>query len=271
MLVRLETIHPQKAKEILTTKNNINVRKINKALVANYARQMIAGNWHFSWDCIAFDKDGNLLNGQHRLTACVKSNIPIKTFVIYDAVDITGDTGRKRSAIEELRGRGESLPDGFSDNFAIACLRDIFFTYLMMKNASSDECYELASLPGIQKALPIMKSLKNAPKGIKVAPIASAIIGAYIVTKNEKCIEFAGRLADGDIKSVDQVVISKTREKLILSIGNPTGAYGNLSKKRRLITQTGLRYYLEGKTPKNFVVSEKMIYEPTEEMFRVTW
>jgi hypothetical protein len=271
MVVRLETIHPQKAKEILTTKNNINVRKISKPLVANYARQMMAGNWHFSWDCIAFDKDGNLLNGQHRLTACVRSNIPIKTFVIYDAVDITGDTGRKRSAIEELRGRGESLPNGFSDNFSIACLRDISFTYLMIKNASSDECYELASLPGIQKALPIMKSLKNAPKGIKVAPIASAIIGAYIVTKNEKCIEFAERLADGDIKSVDQVVISKTREKLILGIGAHSNLQGNTSKTRRLITQTGLRYYLEGRSPKNFVVSDKMIYEPTEEMFRVTW
>lgn len=47
MDIKMELIEPEFAKAILATKNNINIRKIRKPTVANYARQMADGNWHY--------------------------------------------------------------------------------------------------------------------------------------------------------------------------------------------------------------------------------
>ena len=52
---------------------NSNLNKITKDLVK--------GNWKVTNASIAFDKNGNLIDGQHRILACVNSGVGFKTFV----------------------------------------------------------------------------------------------------------------------------------------------------------------------------------------------
>lgn len=77
--VNLEHVAPALATEWLQ-KNSIN-RNPNKATIKKYAADMEAGRWAITSDLIAFDPDGVLLNGQHRLMAVIKSGATVGMMV----------------------------------------------------------------------------------------------------------------------------------------------------------------------------------------------
>jgi len=74
------TVTPDKAKQWLEL--NTRNRPLNEKLVAIYASDMKAGRWQYNGDAIRFDYNGNLIDGQHRLKACVESGVPFTTDVI---------------------------------------------------------------------------------------------------------------------------------------------------------------------------------------------
>ena len=76
-----EMIGPEKAIEYLTH-NTKNYRRIKQAVVKRYAKSMQMGRWEKNGEPIIFDEDGNLLDGQHRLSAVVKSGCFVVMFVI---------------------------------------------------------------------------------------------------------------------------------------------------------------------------------------------
>lgn len=100
------TMTPEWATKLLLT--NDKNRRISKNTVAAMVRDMLAGNWRLNGDAIRVDTDGNLVDGQHRLTACVVANIPFETLLV------TGLDAEDRLTID--RGR----PRGIGDNLAIA-------------------------------------------------------------------------------------------------------------------------------------------------------
>jgi len=86
-------------------KNIINNRGIRPAVVDAYARDMAAGHWSLNGDPVRFNKHGKLVDGQHRLLACIQANVPFKSFVVRDLDDdafITLDSGIKRTMGDEL-------------------------------------------------------------------------------------------------------------------------------------------------------------------------
>lgn len=68
-------VGPDEAKRWLAT--NVRNRHLRKAQVAAYARDMAAGRWKFTGESIKFDRDGHLLDGQHRLAAIEQSGVSI--------------------------------------------------------------------------------------------------------------------------------------------------------------------------------------------------
>lgn len=58
-------------------------RNIRKDKVATFARAMAQGLWRTTHQAISFDENGNLLDGQHRLTAIVESGVSIWMIVVY--------------------------------------------------------------------------------------------------------------------------------------------------------------------------------------------
>jgi hypothetical protein len=81
MDISVETITPKTAEAWLEKYNNKN-RKMSRKVVERYASDMQRGNWSMTGDAIRFNGTGTLLDGQHRLKACVAANKPFKSIVI---------------------------------------------------------------------------------------------------------------------------------------------------------------------------------------------
>tara|TARA_B100000427_G_scaffold171377_1_gene142469 strand:+ start:604 stop:1479 length:876 start_codon:yes stop_codon:yes gene_type:complete len=75
-----ERITPEMALEILTHKNFKN-RPIKKYALKRLTDAIKSGEWIVTNQGISFDPDGNLLDGQHRLHACIEANKPIDILV----------------------------------------------------------------------------------------------------------------------------------------------------------------------------------------------
>lgn len=98
--MRLELITPQRAKQMLD--NNIeNNRNVRPQTVELYKQQMLKGNWIGRHPgTYTVNKQGKLLDGQHRLKAIVESGVSVYGYIatVDDSVMPTIDEGRKRTA-----------------------------------------------------------------------------------------------------------------------------------------------------------------------------
>lgn len=98
--VEIVTITPEIAQEWLT-RNSGNQRPISKSTVNMYARDMREGRWQTTHQGVAFNRTGEVIDGQHRLAAIVEANVPVQMAVAtgFDAeFDAPIDQGRARSA-----------------------------------------------------------------------------------------------------------------------------------------------------------------------------
>ena len=117
MKTQTKIITPQWASQILETRNPKN-RPISKPFVERMARDMVCGAFATTHQGIAFDENGDLLDGQHRLAAVVKSGKPIEMVVTtgipvkhkLNGVSVNTfeliDGGRKRGAGQMLSMAG---------------------------------------------------------------------------------------------------------------------------------------------------------------------
>ena len=75
-------IDPAAAQSVLASRNQGNrPPKPNK--VQQFADDMNSSNWGLTGDTIKFGTDGRLLDGQNRLSACVRSGKPFRTHVVF--------------------------------------------------------------------------------------------------------------------------------------------------------------------------------------------
>lgn len=103
MVTTLETITPEKAREYLS--NKAPNRTIRAKDVAMLVRDIQNGEWRVTHQGIAFNNAGELIDGQHRLLACVKSGIPINILVTRGLEDGAGaaiDRGKTRIFADTL-------------------------------------------------------------------------------------------------------------------------------------------------------------------------
>lgn len=106
VLVGAVTITPAMAEEWLK-RNVANIRNSKEPSIGEYAEAMRKGQWDFNGAPICYDKDGNLIDGQNRLMACVLANTPFTTSVAYGVVSAVNiDMGRKRTLAELLASLG---------------------------------------------------------------------------------------------------------------------------------------------------------------------
>ena len=103
-------VTPDIALSILTNKNCKN-RNISKANLRNLTNAMLNGEWKLTNQGISFDREGNLLDGQHRLQAVIESEVTCPMLVgknmdasIFNCID----TGKARTAGDTLDIAGSS-------------------------------------------------------------------------------------------------------------------------------------------------------------------
>jgi hypothetical protein len=86
-------------------KNVQHNRPMRKTTVAGYAQQMQAGHWHLTHQGVAFDVNGALIDGQHRLAAIVQANVMLPMMVTVNAPSVSFeslDCGIKRTVADRL-------------------------------------------------------------------------------------------------------------------------------------------------------------------------
>lgn len=192
------TITPEQAKKmlLLNTKN----RKMSRALVKTYADDMRAGRWLYNGDPIRVSATSVLLDGQHRLKACVDSEVPMTCELIEglpDAVGATLDTGRRRSAADVLNMRG----DGGSMNatgLAAACRQVLNYVHGV-------SAYTKQSTPAIMAMLDAYPDIEDwvrtARYGENIVPqsaLASVLfLGTRAVGMDKRALKFAEGIHSG--------------------------------------------------------------------------
>jgi hypothetical protein len=96
-------ITPTMAQDFLS--RNKSNRPLREKLVNLYARDMVHGSWQMNGETIKISKKDELLDGQHRLSAIIKSGKTVRMPVVRnlpEEVFHTIDTGMRRSASQIL-------------------------------------------------------------------------------------------------------------------------------------------------------------------------
>tara|TARA_R110002020_G_scaffold295671_1_gene511240 strand:+ start:1110 stop:1817 length:708 start_codon:yes stop_codon:yes gene_type:complete len=146
---------------------------------------MSAGKWKMNGEPIILNGDGSLLNGQHRLLACVKSGKPFPSLIV-KGIDVsafdTMDSGKARTLADAMSA--EKIPNSTA---AAATVRSLVAweqkgspdtRYLnelhLVKRDFIDRYYRDA--PSIQKGVLIATRLRN-----KMTVSKSAMAFSYVV------------------------------------------------------------------------------------------
>jgi hypothetical protein len=105
---KVQSITPVKAEEWLLA--NTQNRPVSKKTVRAFAEAMRRGEWKVTHQGIAFDTDGVLVDGQHRLAAIIEAQQPVD-MTVFTQVPAGGfdvlDTGKRRNAADVLAIEGE--------------------------------------------------------------------------------------------------------------------------------------------------------------------
>lgn len=99
----IATVTPEIARAWLD--QNVKNRKPYAAHIKTMARDMKADRWRLTGDAIRFSASGTLIDGQHRLMACIEAGVPFTTIVLYGLPDEAQqfiDLGKRRSAADYL-------------------------------------------------------------------------------------------------------------------------------------------------------------------------
>jgi len=94
------------SKLLATNKHN---RLLNEVKINTYSNDMINGKWELNGEPLIIDSNGELIDGMHRVSAIIKSNVSC-SFVIISGVDPksrqTIDTGKSRNLSDALKIEG---------------------------------------------------------------------------------------------------------------------------------------------------------------------
>lgn len=126
-----EFITPAQADHLLKT-NSIKNRPVNPKIVESYARQMLKGLWNpDTLEAIGIDKDGHLINGQHRLSGVIKAfetNPKFKGMTFFVGRNMrpeimdTLDSGYSRTLLNAMHIHGKDLKNQAAVGGAIRVL-----------------------------------------------------------------------------------------------------------------------------------------------------
>ena len=102
---QLVTITPQIAREWLDSTDHSIQRRLNWPHVMYLAKEMASGNWDMNGQPIQIDTAGNVVNGQHRLNACIESQCSFTSLVVYGVETKaihTIDAGQKTRGLNDV-------------------------------------------------------------------------------------------------------------------------------------------------------------------------
>lgn len=237
-------VTPQQAAWILRRCNRVN-RAMRKKHVEQLRHDMESGHWYSDIDYIGFDKNGNLLNGQHRLKAVATSNLEFVTLKFdFDAEQhISMDTGEARKWAHQVAIAKKVGVVICSDQWhkIIISMMKIAGVEVMPTNTDLQEIFEKYSdkFETLDQA-GVFNLGKIAATSVKAALTMCYLDGVGI----EVIKHFAEVLRDGITRSDNDIPIIRLRDELI----GMKGSSKALEDRRAALTQQTLENVLAGST-----------------------
>lgn len=223
----IEVIHitPEIAKEFLG--KNIQNRAIKQAHLSNLISDMINDRWAYTGDPIKFDTEGNLVDGQHRLSAIVKSGksydfLVVRGFTSYEVEHF--DKGVARNAADVLAFQGVRQPI----NIAALAKKIIIWKrgkIVRSNPVSQTEILEFCKKTDLREYLVFNKQKYRTPF-FKTSEL-NFLYWLFSNIDKDDCIEFLDRLHTGiNLEENSPIYLLRQRlEKNILSKSNLPEAY----------------------------------------------
>jgi len=200
LTITVETITPEIAHEWLGF--NTHNRNAKAPPVGRYAEDMAAGAWPVAGDPIRFDWSDPpvLLDGQHRLLACIQAEVPFSTVVIRgldpDVMPMI-DQGSKRTLADVLKLRGEVDTINLAATVAL-CLRwDRGEVTRTVQPPPSACLVWLEANPTIRDDVRDAKAFAHAPLYLAVRSVAAFMYRLREVETERDGEEFLERLLSG--------------------------------------------------------------------------
>lgn len=255
-VTQVVTITPQMAEEAL--RHNVNNRRPRPTVVRRYAEEMRSGTWRFTHQGIAFDSQGQLVDGQHRLHAIATSKTTqsmMVTFGLPRAVHATLDTGI-------IRNPGDVLDFEIGIRLShqqAAALRVLYMSHFGWNSGLNRETWKkfaprhVASVQWAVGNLPLKRRLK-------CVPLAAVIVRASYIHGENALTPFFEAYGDGVASTATHPGI-KLRDWLL-----------NRMSVRGLQSQKEI-YYRANRAVYAFCRGETLskLYEAPEELLPFPW
>ena len=255
-------VTPKQARYILRHTNKLN-RRINNSHVETLKRDMENGKWYSDIDYIGFDKNGRLVNGQHRLKAlseCTSENIVQNGIYLKFDFDveqhISMDTGNTRKYTDQVtiskKYGMEILPNKF---------KSIISTGLKLNNPkinlSNSELLDIWSKYKEDLLTCEENGLFNL--GSKAGTsVKSSLFWAYLSGVDINILShFAEVLRNGITKADTDIPIIRLRDELV----DLRGTSKALDMKRALYTQQCIYNVLQGSTSNRLPANPTLKYQ----------
>lgn len=193
MKSQIELVTPAKAREML--ESNTNNRRVRVAWVSNLATMIQNGEWIVTHQGVAFDVNGRLVDGQHRLMAIVQANKPVKVMVSRGLPSETYkyvDGGRPRTYSDRTTLMEDPRDNVIANKLVWAYLCSAKQMHSNITISLIEDTYlELAD--GISEMIPFWR---KAVRRITISHVGAAIAVMCIKHPNEGK-EFAHKLTSG--------------------------------------------------------------------------
>ena len=266
MKAEVMTVTPELAKEYL--RHNESNRTLRRSRVLQYAHDMKEGKWNLTGQGITFGRDGNLLDGQHRLHAVVFANVPVDFLVVTDADTVaTYDCGLTRSIVDRFKLAGK----GTGPMYTAAGQAIIRLCYLIQKNGtvttnvqpttSDIEEYINANTSDMVWASSLMENKHNNLRGLRRSVISATLYSVYKlnVGLTKPDVEHICEVLKSGVQTYEyDVPIIAVRNKLIVT----TNSAGNgVNKELFLRLQYMCKQYINRSTTLRTVCPKDNIYD----------
>lgn len=216
---RLVKVTPVMAEDLLT-RNTMN-RPLTLGLTERYMRDMIAGEWKMNGDAIRITKDGDLLDGQHRLFAIVESGCTIEMLIVEGLdpdVMHTIDTGKRRSFGDVLAIGGErntTMLAGAARWVAWYMMRDRIKTFGGLKATNAELGHILDDNKDLAERCSEIASVKTARKIVSPSILAFVYMMAFR-SDPAKAGQWLGMLNTGAFDTADaKHPVLQLRERML--------------------------------------------------------
>ena len=254
MKTRTILITPEIAKEYLLKKEKN--RRIDPKLVEKFASDMREDEWRLTHQGIAFLKNGNLFDGQTRLTAIVKTGISVR-------MRVTRGLSRLDAAVTD-QGKSRTIGDAIEignlsewiESRDTALARSI----LNIKWSISPTMAVVMDDAMKPTLLFVKKAVKKKRKSVTAAKVLAVIALAHLNGADEtRLAEFCDILVTGIPLNEDDSAVIRVRDYLMDH---------RLIDTRKI--HVALHAFLDHKPLRYLRTSETKLYEIPERLLRFT-